>query len=181
MKKVAIISIISICVVLFTLIAFTVFEFIIGIEEKPPKIETGEFPFLVEYEMNGERFIIKDSVVCEFDGYDLSVPSINKPRKWKEYLKSGEEDKCIIINQENEKSSIKKHRNNEWARLELFYGCAEYYMGDPTAWSLVTKYPQFIYYEEFKQTKLSEKDLEKYFGIKIIRFEFSEPIENEFE
>ena len=87
MKKVAIISIISICVVLFTLIAFTVFEFIIGIEEKPPKIETGEFPFLVEYEMNGERFIIKDSVVCEFDGYDLSVPSINKPRKWKEYLK----------------------------------------------------------------------------------------------
>jgi len=28
---------------------------------------------------------------------------------------------------------------------------------------------------------LTNKELEKYFGIKIIRFEFSEPIENKFE
>ena len=183
MKKAVIISIISISVILFIAMMF---YFVVGIEEKPPKIETKEFPFVVEYEMNGERFVIEDSVVCEFDGYDLSVPSINKPRKWEEYLKSGEEEKCLIIKQENTNSSIKKNRHNEWANLGLFYGCAEYYMGDPSARSLVTKYPQFIYYETYKNhynwgTKLSEKELEKYFGIKVIKFEFSEPIKNEFK
>lgn len=183
MKKVAIISIISISIVLFVAMMF---YFIVGIEEKPPKIETGEFPFVVEYELNGERFVVEDTVVCEFDGYDLSVPSLNKPRKWNEYLKSGDEDKCVIISEENRPSAIKNGRHNEWAKLRVYYGCAEYYMGDPSVKSLVTKYPQFIYYETYKNhynwgTKLSEEDLEKYFGIKVIRFEFSEPIKNEFK
>ena len=42
--------------------------------ESAPQITEGEFPFVLEYEINGERHIIEDTVVCKFDGYDLSNP-----------------------------------------------------------------------------------------------------------
>ena len=54
-----------------------------GEEQKPPQIETGEFPFVVEYEMNGENFVIEDTVVCEFNRYELSVLAFNNPMSWR--------------------------------------------------------------------------------------------------
>ena len=50
--------------------------------------------------------------------------------------------------------------------------------------------PCFYYHEkyqidekaqEWKHTVLTEEQLEEYFGLKIIRFEFSGPIQNEFK
>ncbi len=161
-----------------------------GEEQKPPQITTGEFPFVVEYEMDGETFIIEDVVVCEFAGYDLSSLYFNKPRVWNEHLKSGDEEKCVIISEENKPSAIKNGRHNEWAKLRVFYGFGQYYMGEPSAEMLNYKYPQFIYYETYSEngknyynwgTKLTEEDLKKYFGITVKRFEFSKPIKNEFK
>ena len=177
--------------VLIIILLFTgLFLLLRGEEQKPPQITTGEFPFVVEYEMNGETFVIEDTVVCEFTGYDPSAITINKPRTWDSYLKSGDESKCVIISEENKPSAIKNGRHNEWAKLRVFYGYGAYYMGDPSAESLNYKYPQFIYYETYSEnggnyynwgTELNEKELEKYFGIKVKRFEFSKPIKNEFK
>ena len=161
-----------------------------GEEQKPPQIVTGEFPFVVEYEMNGENFVIEDTVVCEFNGYDLSALTFNKPRSWRSKLKSGEKEKLLIIREDNKPSAIKEGRHNEWAELRVFYGSEEHYMGDPTAKSLTHRYPQFIYYETYTEngesryrwgTELTEEDLKKYFGITVKRFEFSEPIKNKFK
>lgn len=45
---------------------------IIGINSQPnppqPTIKHGQFPFRLEYELNGQRKIIEDTLICEFDG-----------------------------------------------------------------------------------------------------------------
>ena len=155
--------------------------------QKYPEIKYGEFPFIVEFEMNGETYIIEDTVVCEFSGFDGMFQNM---RTWSEHLKSGDEDKCTIIIEENKPSDIKNGRHNEWAKLRVFYGFGQYYMGEPSAKSLNYKYPQFIYYETYTEngenrynwgTKLTEEDLKKYFGITVKRFEFSKPIKNKFK
>ena len=50
-----------------------------------PEIRYGEFPFRLEYEINGERFVIEDTVICEFDGIGWNEAQ-GKFRKWKDYL-----------------------------------------------------------------------------------------------
>ena len=163
-----------------------------GEEQKPPQITTGEFPFVVEYEMNGENYVIEDTVVCEFDGYDLSALTFNKPRSWNAYLKSSEEEKRLFIECEpNTNSVLVDGRINIESRVLLQYGDAEYYMGDPNGKSMVYNgQPRITYVEyfqtgpksyEYTSTEMSNEQLEKYFGIKIKRFEFSKPIENKFE
>ena len=95
------------------------------------------------------------------------------------------------MNEENSYSALKPKRLNEQSRVVLNYGMADYYMGDKfNSVGLIYAKPFFYYSERYKTDegityntgeKLSEKDLEKYFGIKIIRFEFSKPIRNTFK
>ena len=80
---IAVVSILAIFKMLSVLELFSLF-----IEQKPPQITEDEFPFVVEYEIDGERYIIEDTVVCSFDGYDHSA-WFAKPRTWNAHLKSG--------------------------------------------------------------------------------------------
>lgn len=179
-------------ILIFALLFAGLFLLLQGEEQKPPQITTGEFPFVVEYEMNGENCVIEDTVVCEFDGYDLSALTFNKPRSWNAYLKSSEEEKRLFIECEpNTNSVLVDGRINIESRVLLQYGDAEYYMGDPNGKSMVYNgQPRITYVEyfqtgpksyEYTSTEMSNEQLEKYFGIKINRFEFSKPIENKFE
>ena len=158
--------------------------------EPAPQITEGEFPFVLEYEINGERYLIADTVVCSFDGYDLSnpFPFMDYSRTWYESLKSGQEQKRLILELEgNAESVLVKGRINTESKINLFYGSVGYYLGDPED---VERVPCINYVEEYKTsekvthnevTPLTKEQLEEYFGIKIIRFEFSSPIENKFE
>ena len=158
--------------------------------EPAPKITEGEFPFVLEYEIDGERYIIEDTVVCKFSGYDLSnpFPFTDYSRIWYESLKSGEEQKRLILEfEENTESVLVKGRTNIESKVILFYGSGGYYLGDS---QYAEKIPCINYVEEYKTsekvthseiTPLTNEQLEEYFGIKIIRFEFSSPIENKFE
>lgn len=159
------------------------------INEAAPKITEGEFPFVVEYEMNGEIYLIEDTVVCSFDGYDMSNEfSFINTRTWHQYLKSGQEERRLFIEFEpNTESVLTKGRINTESRLILNYGFGGYYLGDP---HYKTKKPCINYVETYKasekasysmHTEMSEKQLEEYFGIKIIRFQFSKPIKNIFD
>ena len=140
--------------------------------------------------MNGERYFIEDSVVCKFDGYDLSnpFPFIDFQRSWYASLKSGEEQKRLILELDhNTESVFVKGRMNTEAKVHLFYGSGGYYLGEPED---SERAPCVHYVETYKTaekvthnevTPLTNEQLERYFGIKMIRFEFSNPIENIFE
>lgn len=175
------------------LIAFVMFFCFSGCEkgyDAAPQITDGEFPFVLEYEINSERYIIEDTVVCKFDGYDLSnsFPFMDYSRTWYQSLKSGEEQKRLILQlEDNTESVLVKGRINTESKVNLFYGDGGYYLGDPED---AERGPCINYVEEYKTsekvthnevTLLTNEQLEKYFGIKIIRFEFSEPIDNRFE
>ena len=155
-----------------------------------PQITEGEFPFVLEYEMNGQKYLIEDTVVCKFDGYDLSnpFPFLDYSRSWFQSLKSGEEEKRLFLELEkNSESVLVKGRKNEESRVMLFYGSGGYYLGDPED---ADRGPCINYAEKYKTsekvyhnqvTPLTNEQLEEYFGIEIIKFEFSQPIENTFE
>ena len=158
--------------------------------EATPQITEGEFPFVFEYEMDGQRYLIEDTVVCKFYGYDLSnpFPFIPYSRMWLASLKSGEADKRIIIEfDENTESALVSGRVNTESRVHLFYGSGGYYLGDPED---MDRGPKIRYTEKYRTgakeitvtgTDLSYEQLEELFGIKVIRFEFSSPIENTFK
>ena len=158
--------------------------------EAAPQITEGEFPFVFEYELNGQRYLIEDTVVCRFDGYDLSNPFSFIPcsRTWFASLKSGEEEKRMIIEfDENTESALVSGRVNTESRVHLFYGSGGYYLGDPED---ADGGPKIRYTEKYQTgpkestvtvTDLSYEQLEELFGIKVIRFEFSSPIDNTFE
>lgn len=158
--------------------------------EAAPQMTEGEFPFVFEYELNGQRYLIEDTVVCKFDGYDLSnpFPFISYSRMWLTSLKSGEAEKCIIIEfDENTESALVSDRVNIESRVHLFLGAGGYYLGDPED---ADRGPKIRYTEKYRTgakestvtgTDLSYEQLEELFGIKVIRFEFSSPIDNTFE
>ncbi len=153
--------------------------------KKPPQITYGEFPFYVEYEMNGQRYVIEDTILCEFTGIHYDSTTLTQRRTWDMRLKSGNEFRYVLFSEKNAPSVLKPKRMNVETELWLDYGSPEYYMGDSAGTSA-----SFEYREEWKisekgtdteDTKLNQKELEKHFGIKVIRFEFSKPIKNKFK
>lgn len=156
-----------------------------------PQITEGEFPFVVEYERNGQRYLIEDTVVCSFKGYDKTNPFYPYyPRTWDASLKENSEVVRTFIELEPDTESVlTKGRINSESRIVLYYGQGGYYLGDPDDSDDSDKGPCINYVENYKTsekvthsevTALTYEQLEEYFGIKIIRFEFSSPIENTF-
>ncbi|MBO4732976.1 MAG: hypothetical protein J5662_00725 [Clostridia bacterium] len=154
-----------------------------------PQIKKGEFPFTVKYDIGDNNYSINDTVVCCFDGYDHSNSfSFINDRRWSQNLKSGEEYRRVLIEFEPYTESVlTPGRKNVESRVILNYGFGGYYLGDP---DYKDEGPCINYVEEYKTsekvsrsiiTKMSKKQLEKYFGIKITKFEFSEPIKNIFK
>ena len=185
LKKIVIGTLIAISalilyVVIMFIAAFGGFNFLLNVPE--PEIKYGEFPCALAYEVDGEIKTIEDIIVCEFDGFKV-VGEAGKYRKWKTYLKSGNEDMTLLdLRPLNEK--------NEFGHtmLEFFfsYGNAEYYMGDTQRKSI----PHIADYVEYKYQTVdgniggsaysNEEAYEKY-KIRLISWEAAPPIENEFK
>ena len=106
---------------LFAFIIFMVFQGGLLFLPNPPKPEItyGEFPISVTCEVNGETRIIEDTVICEFDGFQLEGES-GKHRKWKAHLKSGNEQLVLLRVDDTDLSY----------EISIFYGRPDYYMGD---------------------------------------------------
>lgn len=153
--------------------------------QSPPVIKHGAFPFYLKYVMHGKTYEIRDTVICDFNGYDMSVGKI---RSWEEHLKSGR-DRISIILKENKASVLKPGRINQVSELYFNYGEAQYYMGDPNARTALHAKPNFCYVETYEEspeitttdaTNLTEKQLQVCFGIKVIKWRFRKPINNIF-
>lgn len=55
-----------------------------------PEITYGEFPFRLEYEKNGERFIIEDTIIAEFDRSTTGDALSRARRIWNTSLVEGD-------------------------------------------------------------------------------------------
>ena len=152
-------------VLIAIMITMVVYAIIKEIPQRP-QIIYGEFPFCVEYEIDGERIVVSDTVICEYNG--VNYGSNGAKRNWiKRLSKRGTED-LLLLSEENKK-------------IYCTVGDADYYMGD----SEETKFIPVLYIEEYdSELKMTthksyiEKD-EKH-KIKLLSFEFAEPIVNSF-
>lgn len=145
-----------------------------------PEITYGEFPISITCEIDGETKEIKDTIVCEFDGIN-DFGSGGKRRRWKSYLKSGQEQMILL-------------KINETSKLCCNYGLPEYYMDD-LVYQTREEYEQtcirdmdsmFIVLEEWKEGELESSFIsaneawEKY-RLKIIDIKYAAPIQNSFK
>lgn len=110
--------------VAFVFVAFLSWPWLlifIGIHSEPnpprPEITYGEFPFRVEYEINGQRKVIQDTLICEFDGFGADEGN-GKYRKWEERLASGNSFRQSLL------------EVNGKVEISYYPGIAEYFMGD---------------------------------------------------
>ena len=138
-----------------------------------PEIKYGEFPFRLEYEINGQRVVVEDTIICKFDGVGVSWGiGDGKYLKWKAYLASGRKQPdgysiAVLIDEKNE--------------IYVSTGSSQYYLGVESATlNFHTFRIQRLSYGQLHPT-VSEDELLNTYGIKLISFEPSLPIVNTFK
>lgn len=130
-----------------------------------PSVTYCEFPFEIVYEIDDETVVVNDVFVCEFVGYGVNE-GVGKHRKWKGYVKSTGEDGVLIA-------------EDDVRKVYVGVGDPEYYMGE---YKNYTPAPNVYDIDKIKNDDLFlHGELEEKYNIKIIRWTFSEPIENTFE
>lgn len=174
LKKLVGVVLIVIGLVVFSIIALPWIILCFGGLSMPnlasPEITYGEFPFILEYEVNGERFVVKDSVFCEYVGTGWNEGQ-GKIRKWKHSLSSGNERISLVITDDGK---------------EIYYdpGPAWYYMGDSDGASYSHSFPNASFIEKDGRFTvrgvIKEKELLDKYSIKLINWEFTQPLENNF-
>jgi len=141
-----------------------------------PEITYGEFPFRVEYEKNGERIVVEDTIICKFNGFSSISCSIRtKHREWKASFASGR----AIPFGAGTGAYLEVDGANQ---LFLSLGGAGYYMGD--GWGGAINCTANKYTKNFGGYSLKKIDPDELFniyGIKVISYEFSPPIVNTFK
>ena len=83
-----------------------------------PKEKHGEFPFELVYEYKGEQRVLKDTIVCDYEGYSWSLEGGNS-RDWTCVFQNDEEYGQYYVDKENEPDLY----------IEI-PEAADYYMGD---------------------------------------------------
>ena len=134
-----------------------------------PEITYGEFPFSLEVEINGERILIEDTVIAEFDGFRFTPGE--KRRQWTSRLASGK-DEIVLLELEG------------GARIIYPVGSPRDYMGDrPEGWGSpdFKSATRIAPFHGATQASFIEADeLYSQYGIRIIEFRPSPPIVNTF-
>ncbi|WP_407453779.1 hypothetical protein [Methanobrevibacter sp.] len=144
-----------------------------GCEDVPkPQITESEFPFEIVYEIDGQVITVNDVYVCEFDGFDWNE-GVGKHRKWKGYIKSSGAEELVLL----EDGDLK---------LAVSVGFPEYYMSDQSITQIKELTPSIYYIKpnELGGTTSGSLDIEpllEQYKLKLVSWNFSEPIQNSFE
>ena len=84
---IVVIALILLCVIGFCIIASPWILLSVGLFLSPappkPEIKYGEFDFELVYEIDGESRTIEDTIICEFDGFNIDEAN-GKTRKWED-------------------------------------------------------------------------------------------------
>ena len=143
----------------------------------PPKPEVtyGEFPFEIVLEIDGEAKTFNDIYICEYDGIG-SNEGVGKYRTWKGYIKGTGKETIFIKEVDN------KHIYCSVGAEDIYMGdCEPYYEGGEIPVNEPIIYSIENYANGGRLSHIfSEADMEKY-GIRIISYNFSPPIDNTFK
>lgn len=152
----------------------------------PPKPEVtyGEFPFRLIYELDGETKVIRDTVICEFDGFERHGEA-GKYRKWKYHLKSGDKHVTLLNVAE---LKIEDRWGNQILELYFHPGNAEYYMDDDVErkkiFGEISNMVSYTYQANDGSIGFSafpSDEVENKYKIRLITWEPSPPIKNTFK
>lgn len=176
MKQLIIITLfIIVAIVLFLALPWIILCIGLYLSPAPPspKITYAEFPFRLEYEINGQREVIEDTLICEYAGIGINE-GIGKYHEWTERLASGKERITLLKISDTQEI---------WYRV----GHARYYMGAlGPGGSYHHPFPnaEFLDLEkekkgEYYETTLHAEELLEKFNIKLIHWDYTEPITQE--
>ncbi len=164
------------CVWFIFITAFAIAHIISGLltpPPPPPQIEYAEFPVELVYEIYGGRYEIKDTLICEYDGWDTTGDGLSKERCWTKRFESGEDEVDDIIIYFDEETTV---------YLEIF--SAKTYMGDKYAYDCYDGSDEPIFYMDIESSyshkHVTKEELYDELGIKIIEYTMPERIENSF-
>ena len=151
-------------IILAVAIVLTMISAVVAGIALKPKVTEGEFPFSITYELDGETVTIKDVYKVQYE----------KLGGYKTRMYSGE------IGNRGKDNTIYVLKKNDSGRVELwthFYpdylmGDSEYDYYDDEAFE-----PRFYYYDMNEAEFSDEETLLKH-GVKLISFEYPEPIKN---
>lgn len=153
-----------------------------------PEITYGEFPFKLEYSIDGELFQVEDILICCYDGIGMNE-GLGKYRKWESSFASGNE--MIVLYETvglnelfHEAETLYQVKNEDDFHTAIYFnpGSASYLMGDegmpsnfPNAEYIVTNKGDII-----KKGVIRAADLLNNYGIILTEWEISSPLINQF-
>lgn len=137
--------------------------------EPAPKIKEGRFNFSVTYEEWGEAKTVSGVFVCEYDGVNWWDINADSYANWKESYEGDIQDSGII-------PICNTDDGGEIFISLLMY--PEYFMGDPEYANYTPIIRAELWYPD-EQTDDIERIAEH--GVKLISYEYDEPIENSYK
>ncbi|ROZ24427.1 hypothetical protein EGX08_00840 [Enterococcus faecium] len=157
---------------------------ILGPKPPRPEITRGEFDFRLEYEVDGERIVIEDTIVALFDGFSADAGSMAWYRTWRLHLASDKRAQQLLL-----------HELDDDRKIYYHFGGAGFYMGEVSSSVTVTRKDlpglgirnSIFYIERGRDTSIGNRkgltleELYDDFGIRLVSWEHNPPIENRFE
>jgi len=143
-----------------------------------PEITRGEFDFRLEYEVNGERIVIEDTIIVQFDGFSADSGSMAWFRTWRVHLASNRRVRHLLLLE-----------LEDGRRIYYCLGSGGYLMGEPGIRELGIWAPfNAPILVQRSGSPLGSRSgvggiegLYNEFGIRLISWEHDPPIENNFE
>lgn len=142
-----------------------------------PEIKEGEFDFALTYELDGETKKIEGTYVCKFEGTSRAIDGVG--RHWKGYIKDHSDSTDYEI----------KTTDEGVIKVDLDI-CADFFMSDPNYQNMKSsddpKPEPYVYItsgDDSIEDPANEVTFSLYEGddVKIISFEYDQPIENTYK
>ena len=142
-----------------------------------PEIKEGEFDFALTYELDGETKKIEGIYVCKFEGTSRAIDGVG--RNWKGYIKDHSDTTDYEI----------KTTDEGVIKVDLDI-CADFFMSDPNYQNMKSsddpKPEPYVYItsgDDSIEDLANEVTFSLYEGddVKIISFEYDQPIENTYK
>ena len=148
-----------------------------GLEVPRPEVKEGRFDLSITYQIGSEIETLSMVYVCEFAGTSWTLEGGYFSRDWKCHTEGDYEgdDYSAIVG-----------RTEDGGEIIVFFGIyVEYFMGDPEIGDRGIPEPfMYISYTEDGGDSYSlvndSTELEEVYGVKLISYEYDEPIENSF-
>ena len=142
-----------------------------------PEIKEGEFDFALTYELDGETKKIEGTYVCKFEGTSRAIDGVG--RHWEGYIKDHSDSTDYEI----------KTTDEGVIKVDLDI-CADFFMSDPNYQNMKSsddpKPEPYVYItsgDDSIEDPANEVSFSLYEGddVKIISFEYDQPIENTYK